>query len=539
MAEPPKTRAAQYLRMSTEHQRYSLAAQAQAIAEYAAANGYEINRTYFDPRESGITFENRLGLQALLSAALDPSRAFQVVLVLDVTRWGRFQDIDQPAHYEYLCRSAGVRVIYCGEPFRDDDTPVSSLLKTLKRIMAAEFSRELSGKVKRARLQQALLGFYQGGVAVYGVRRIVVDPEGRPRLELGPGERKALASDRVVLRAGPSEEQAVMRGIFRRFVRDERGPTTIARELNARGVASVTGRPWRHYSVESVLRNELAIGRYVINKTDRTLNTPARPRPAGEWLRVRAFEPIVSPTLFRQAQERLRLGERERLSKPEMLKALRRLWRQHGRLSSRLLDRSAETPVSESYRARFGSLWRAYELIGYTQTRPKRLITAARRQAMLVALRDAYHRHGHITSSLIDADRALPKADTYRRHFGSLLRAYELAGLPHAYKDLMQAGCRRWACKRRRSVSDAELLAALRELNARGNGVSRALLQSAPDLPGPWLYERRFGSLTAAYGLAGLPQDLLRRGPGATTHGVVSPSVGAAGQAQRSGPCRP
>lgn len=187
MPEPPRTCAAQYLRMSTEHQRYSLAAQAEAIGEYATAHGFEINRTYFDPGESGVTFENRIGLQTLLSAALDRGRTFDAILVLDVSRWGRFQDIDQPAHYEYLCRSAGVRVIYCAEPFDDDGSPVSSILKTLKRIMAAEFSRELSVKIQRARIRQARLGFHLGGPAVYGVRRVAVDVNGRPRGELSPG----------------------------------------------------------------------------------------------------------------------------------------------------------------------------------------------------------------------------------------------------------------------------------------------------------------------------------------------------------------
>ena len=50
-ASPPSetvkdTRAAQYVRMSTEHQKYSTENQAAAIAVYAEANGLEIVRTY-------------------------------------------------------------------------------------------------------------------------------------------------------------------------------------------------------------------------------------------------------------------------------------------------------------------------------------------------------------------------------------------------------------------------------------------------------------------------------------------------------------
>src|SRR5262245_16803164 len=96
-------RAVQYLRMSTEHQRYSLANQAAAIADFARTRGIEIVRSYFDPGKSGLTLEGRAGLQALLAAVLEPARDFDTVLILDVSRWGRFQDIDQSAHYEFLC----------------------------------------------------------------------------------------------------------------------------------------------------------------------------------------------------------------------------------------------------------------------------------------------------------------------------------------------------------------------------------------------------------------------------------------------------
>src|SRR4051794_19099443 len=117
MKAPPQRRAAQYLRMSRDLQRYSLRNQADAVAQYAELNGYEITRSYFDPGKSGLDLKGRLGLQALLAAVLQPDRDFDAILVLDVSRWGRFQDLDQAAHYEFLCREAGVSVVYCAEAF--------------------------------------------------------------------------------------------------------------------------------------------------------------------------------------------------------------------------------------------------------------------------------------------------------------------------------------------------------------------------------------------------------------------------------------
>ena len=61
------------------------------------------------------------------------SVAFGSILVLDVSRWGRFQDPDQAAHYEFLCREAGVQVRYCSEAFENDGTAVTALVKQMKR----------------------------------------------------------------------------------------------------------------------------------------------------------------------------------------------------------------------------------------------------------------------------------------------------------------------------------------------------------------------------------------------------------------------
>jgi len=47
-------RAAQYVRMSTDYQRYSIENQAAVIAAYAQAHGFTIVRTYRDEGESGL-----------------------------------------------------------------------------------------------------------------------------------------------------------------------------------------------------------------------------------------------------------------------------------------------------------------------------------------------------------------------------------------------------------------------------------------------------------------------------------------------------
>src|SRR5690349_5660278 len=127
-------RAAQYLRMSSDNQRYSTENQQTAIAEYAAQHGYNIVASYRDAGKSGLSLKGREALRQLLSDALDAERTFDVILVYDVSRWGRFQNPDQAAYYEFLCRQAGVRVVYCAEPFGEDVAPITTIVKHLKRV---------------------------------------------------------------------------------------------------------------------------------------------------------------------------------------------------------------------------------------------------------------------------------------------------------------------------------------------------------------------------------------------------------------------
>lgn len=96
-------RAAEYVRMSTDHQKYSTENQSDAIKQYAEARGIEIVKTYADAGKSGLKIEGRDALQQLIEDVKSGIADFTLVLVYDVSRWGRFQDADESAYYEYLC----------------------------------------------------------------------------------------------------------------------------------------------------------------------------------------------------------------------------------------------------------------------------------------------------------------------------------------------------------------------------------------------------------------------------------------------------
>ena len=80
--------------MSTEHQQYSIENQSVAIADYAVKHEFVVTATYKDSARSGLVLRTRDGLAALLRDVIAKA-AYKAILVFDVSRWGRFQDVDE------------------------------------------------------------------------------------------------------------------------------------------------------------------------------------------------------------------------------------------------------------------------------------------------------------------------------------------------------------------------------------------------------------------------------------------------------------
>jgi DNA invertase Pin-like site-specific DNA recombinase len=362
-------RAAEYVRMSTEHQQYSTENQADKIREYAAQRGIEIVCTYADEGKSGLNIGGRLALQKLIKDVEAGPVDFQMILVYDVSRWGRFQDADESAYYEYICRRAGIQVTYCAEQFENDGSPVSTIVKGVKRAMAGEYSRELSAKVFAGQCRLIELGYRQGGPAGFGLRRVLIDQNGAVKSELSRGEHKSLQTDRVILMPGPDPEVQTVNQIYRWFIDDGIPESEIATRLNEKGVRTDLDRNWTRATVREVLSNEKYVGNNVYNrisfklKKHRVINLPDM------WIKKeRAFEALVSPEVFYTAQGIIR-ARAYRFSNEELIDKLRNLYQHRGFLSGLIIDEAEDMPSSAAYIHRFGSLIRAYEAVGFTPDR--------------------------------------------------------------------------------------------------------------------------------------------------------------------------
>lgn len=351
--------------MSTDDQEHSIANQHDAIEAYAGKNGIEIVRTYADAGKSGLTIAGRPGLRQLMADVQTGAADFSLILVYDVSRWGRFQDADEGAYYEYLCRRAGISIVYCAEQFSNDQSIGSTIIKNIKRAMAGEYSRELSAKTFAGQARIARMGYRLGGPAMYGYRRMLLGQGGRPKGMMKFGERKSIETDRIMLVPGPPEEIRTVRWIYRTYATGHLAPVDIARKLTRRKVPP-PGKRWAQHTILRILSNEAYAGTNVWNRKSAKLRSGQVQNKPDLWVRHdNAHEAIVDRKLFGQVQKVLESRRLPRLSSAELLRRLKAAWKRHRRLTQKIVNADPQLPHTHSYWYRFGSIMRAYELIGY------------------------------------------------------------------------------------------------------------------------------------------------------------------------------
>jgi DNA invertase Pin-like site-specific DNA recombinase len=355
--------AAVYLRVSTDHQRHSLLNQSRALNEYARRTGCTIVKRYVDEGKSGLNLNSRPALKRLLADMFDSTRKFDTVLVYNVSRWGRFQDLDEASHYEFLCQTAGIQLRYCEEDFPNDGCPANFVFKTIRRALAAEYSRHLSEEIFAAQRRGALLGYKMGGSVEFGLGRSLVSPRGQQILALGSGDRKILKDQRVIHILGPKKQVECVRQIFNHALRGK-SVSWIVDQLNQRQIRWLSGKQWTTKRVRNVLGNELFAGYAAWGRTSRKLKGCVKRIPTSHWaIADNVLPPLVSKHQFDKVQTLIRPVRT--MSNDLFLERLRKLLTRTGRLSGPIIDKSRQVPSRSAYIKRFGSLARAYTLIGY------------------------------------------------------------------------------------------------------------------------------------------------------------------------------
>lgn len=299
---------AEYVRMSTDDQEYSIDNQRVAIRKYAAEHGYCVTASYADPGKSGVQLKGRAGLAQLFNDVIGGRAQFKLILVYDVSHWGRFQDLDEAAHYEFLCKSHGIPIHYCAEQFPQDGGFSTVIMKTLKRSMAAEYSRELGVKVSAGMVNLAAKGYWLGSTPGFGLRRMAVSSDGQKRVMLQDGEQKAVKTDHTTLVPGPKREVALIRRIFMMALDKRNSPRRIAQCLNQMQMWPWKNggdvRRWRSDTILNILNNPKYMGCYLYAKTSKKLHAPSKQNPIHDRILTRgAFVPLVAQKYFTRSRK--------------------------------------------------------------------------------------------------------------------------------------------------------------------------------------------------------------------------------------------
>src|SRR5271169_443662 len=217
----PRLRGIAYYRHSArDRQENSVAIQQELVQKWAGENGVDIIHEFADRGKSGLTAEGRDGFHDMMENWVKQRKDFDFVLCLDVSRWGRFQDIDLSATYSAECKKHGKQVIYTTLGIPRPDDPLYPVYVQFERFRAAQYSKELSVKVFHGCVKIAQQGYWAGGKPRYGFRRLLLNESRQPVQVLKPGERKSIQNQRVTLALGDEREVAVVRQIFREFTID-------------------------------------------------------------------------------------------------------------------------------------------------------------------------------------------------------------------------------------------------------------------------------------------------------------------------------
>lgn len=227
-----KNVAAIYARYSSSAQNDASIEQQYAECEqYARDNDYKVISRYEDRAVSGRS-DRRPGFQRMIRAA--ERGEFQILLTYKSNRIAR--NMLDALRYEDRLANAGVKVIYCKEDFGNN----AAGRMALRMMMSINefYSENMSEDIKRGMKDSASKGKVIGSIP-YGYKK---------------GEDGKLAIDEL---AAP-----VIREIFRRVLNRERY-NDIARDLNARGYKTKTGRDWNKNSFHSIISNERYTGVYV------------------------------------------------------------------------------------------------------------------------------------------------------------------------------------------------------------------------------------------------------------------------------------
>ncbi len=349
---------AYYRHSAQDRQKNSVEIQSDQVRKWASERQIEIIQEFSDRGKSGLTAEGRPAFTEMMEW-VRTRNDFTMVLALDVSRWGRFQDLDLSAQYSSECTRYGKDVRYVNLGVENDESPIYPLVVTLERYRSAQYSRELSDKVFKGCAKISHQGYRAGGSAPYATQRVMVDEQNEPQRVLNHGERKSIQNWRVKLAPGEAQQVEIIQEIFHQFTDRNLDERQIAGMLNQRGLISPGGKAWTPGSVQRLLKNRTYAGSVVYNRTTGKLKTSRRTNPHQQWIVCdNSYQPVIPMEVFERAQERF--AERQKRIEPEaIMERLRAIHERYGVLTRSLIVEDEIIPNLSTVTRHFGGMTEA------------------------------------------------------------------------------------------------------------------------------------------------------------------------------------
>lgn len=260
-----------YARVSTEEQAEegkSIETQEKICRKWAKENGYNIVAVYKDEGKSATSL-NRPALKEVLALCQSDS-TIGAILVQDTDRLAR-NTLDHLTIKSILKKNE-VKLISISQPMIDD-SPEGNLIDTIIASVNAFQSQITGRKTSKVMEEKARLGWYPGGLPPLGYRNIE-NPSPQSTLD-----KKIIGFDQ--------QTAPLMKKVFEMYSTGNYSIKELADFLNKKGVISPRGFKVHVSTLNSFLRDEFYIGKFMWKKEQYIGN----------------HEPLIEVSLFKKVQE--------------------------------------------------------------------------------------------------------------------------------------------------------------------------------------------------------------------------------------------
>lgn len=251
---PAGSRAVLYLRVSTGKQAerdISIPDQRKQLKAFCKNHAYIVAGEYKDERSART--DKRAGFQTMMDDLLHGDLSCEIVVVHSFSRF--FRDEVAAELYIRSLAKKGIRVVSLTQ--RIDDTPEGQFLRRILGIFDEYQSIETSKHVTRSLRENAIQGFWNGGVTPFGYRIIEVEKRGKT-------SKKGLAIE--------EKDAQIVRQIFKLLLEGDHdtgpmGIKAIVSWLNERGYHTRLGKKWGISTIHRMLHDTAYIGQFIFHSS--------------------------------------------------------------------------------------------------------------------------------------------------------------------------------------------------------------------------------------------------------------------------------